>query len=158
MSALPFVLASICQVALLVFLFVAGVWAYRRFRLPSIPWLLSYLLLGTLLALPATHAAKHVVDDAAASGLGPVGARITLGEFVASVSATSSALAAAGQALVAWFILAELAFAYQKFAPRETLPGIVAVPRQHSAIVGIALLACAAAMPLFWFALLVART
>jgi hypothetical protein len=97
------------------------------------------------------------VDDAGASGLGPVGTRISIGEFLVSVSMTSSALAAVGQALVAWFILAELAFAYQRFAPTDALPAIVAVPRVHSYIVGCALLACAAAMPLFWLALWVAR-
>jgi hypothetical protein len=153
----PFVIAGSFHLALWVFLLVSGVWAYRRFRLPSIPWLLSYLLLGAVLALPTTHVAKRVVDHAAASGLGPVGSSMTIGEFLASISVTSSALAVVGQALVAWFILAELAFAYQRFAPTDALPAIVSVPRQHSRIVGFALLICAVAMPVFWFALLVAR-
>jgi hypothetical protein len=151
------VIAGIFHLALSVFLLVAGVWAYRRFRLPSIPWLLSYLLLCAVLAIPTPHIAKRVVDHAAASGLGPVGSSMTIGEFLVSVSVTASALAAVAQALVAWFILAELAFAYQRFGPREALPAIVAVPREHSRIVGVALLACAVAMPLFWLALLVAR-
>jgi hypothetical protein len=149
--------AGTFHLALLAFLLVAGVWAYRRFRLPSVPWLLGYLLLGAVLAWPTTQAAKQVVDGAAVSGLGPVGSTMTLGEFLASVSLTSSALAVVGQALVAWFILADLAFAYQRFAPTDPLPAIISVPRQHSYIVGFALLACAAAMPLFWLALLLAR-
>jgi hypothetical protein len=151
------VVAGTFHLALLMFFVVVGVWAYRRFRLPSIPWLLSYLLLGAVLALPTTHVARRVVDRAAASGLGPVGSRMSLGGFLASTSLTSSALAAVGQALVAWFILAELAFAYQRFAPTDALPAIVAVPRHHSYIVGFALLTCAVAMPVFWLALLVAR-
>ena len=52
----PFIIAGMFQVGLLVFLLVAGTWTYRRFRLPSIPWLLSYVLLGALLGLPAAHA------------------------------------------------------------------------------------------------------
>jgi hypothetical protein len=153
----PSVIAGIFHLSLLAFLVVAGVWIYRRFRLPSIPWLLSYLVIGAVLALPTTQIAKRVVDHAAASGLGPVGSSMTLGEFLVSVSVTASALAVVAQALVAWFILAELAFAYQRFAPSDALPAIVAVPREHSYIVGVALLACAVAMPLFWLALLVAR-
>lgn len=151
--------ASGLRLGLWVFLLVAGVWAYRRFHLPSIPWLLIYVVLGALVALPMADASKRVIDHAAASGLGPVGSSISLGEFVLSVSAISTALAAVGQALVAWFILSELAFAYHRLAPigTETLPGIVTAPRQHSYIVGFALLACASAMPLFWLALLVAR-
>jgi hypothetical protein len=154
-----FVVATVLRVGLPVFLLVAGVWAYRRFHLPSIPWLLSYVILGPLLALPMADASKRLVDHAAASGLGPIGSSISLGEFVAAVSVTSTALAAVGHALIAWFILSELAFAYHRFEPieTETLPGIVTVPRQHSYVVGFALLACAAAMPLFWLTLLVAR-
>jgi hypothetical protein len=153
----PFVIAGIFHLALLVFLLVAGVWVYRRFRLPSIPWLLGYLLVCAVLALPTTHVAKRVVDHARASGLGRVGSSMTVGEFLVSISATSSAFAVVAQALVAWFILAELAFAYQRLGPRDALPAIVSVPRQHSYIVGFALLTCAAAMPMFWLALLLAR-
>jgi len=175
----PFVIAGIFHLALLVFLLVAGVWAYRRFHLPSIPWLLTYLVLCAVLALPTTSIAKRVVDHALASGLGPVGSTMTVGEFLVSISAASSALAVLAQALVAWFILSELAFAYQRSAPTSALPdtgeirthdltlayqrsaptdvlaAIVAVPRQHSYIVGFTLLVCAVAMPLFWLALLV---
>jgi hypothetical protein len=98
-----------------------------------------------------------VIDGATASGLGPVGSTVSLGAFLALVSVTSSALTAVGQALVAWFILAELAFAYHRLASTETPPPIVFVPLEHSSIVGIALLTCAAVMPLFWLGLLIAR-
>jgi hypothetical protein len=152
-----FFIACVFHLTLLVLILVAGVWAYRQFRLPSIPWLLSYLILGAVLALPTTHVAKRVVDQTSASGLSPVGSSITLGDFLVSISVASSAFAAVGQALIAWFILAELAFAYQGFAPRDAIPAIVSVPRRHSYIVGFALLVCAVAIPAFWFALLAAR-
>jgi hypothetical protein len=152
-----FVVAGLFRIALLVSLLAAGVWAYRRFRLPSIPWVLAYFVLGAGLALPTTHMAKRVMDKASASGVGPVGSSMTVGEFLASISATSSAFAAAGQVLIAWFILAELAFAYSRSEPTHAVPAVVAAPRQHRYVVGVALVVCAVAMPAFWLALLVAR-
>ena len=73
------------------------------------------------------------------------------------MAVTTSALGAVARALIAWFILAEVAFAYSRSAPTLAFPGIVLAPRQHSYIVGVALLFCAVVMPVFWAVLLVAR-
>ena len=152
-----FVVGAVFRIALLVFLVAAGVWAYRRFRLPSSPWVLAYILLAAVLEVPTAHAARHVGERALASGLGPIGPSMTIGEFYASISATSAAFAAAAHALIAWFILAELTFAYSRSTPTHALPAIVAAPMQHRYVVGTVLLVCAVAMPAFWLTLLVAR-
>jgi hypothetical protein len=71
------------------------------------------------------------------------------------VAVTTSALGAVARALIAWFMLAEVAFAYSRSAPSLALRGIILAPRQNSYIVGVALLFCAVVM--LWVVLLVAR-
>ena len=149
--------ASLFQIAVLAVLVAAGAWAYRRLRLPSVPWLVAYFVVGALLSLPTSHAAKWVIDDMAASGRGPAGSAMTLGELVSTVAYSSMVLTAGAEALIVWLVLSELAFAYAKGAPAVSVPAIVSLPRRHSSAVGAALLACATAMPAFWLALLVAR-
>ena len=78
MTMLPLV-AGFFRFGLVILLLVAGVWAYRRLRLPSIPWLLSYILLGGLLGIPATLAARLVIDAATTSGLPPIVSAIRAG-------------------------------------------------------------------------------
>ncbi len=152
-----YVAASLAVAAFHVFLIVAGIWAYRRFRLPSLPWLLGYLLLSEVLALFTVHVAKRVIDKASASGITPLGSGFTLSAFLELVQAASSIFDTAGHALIAWFILGELAFAYSRSTPTEALPAIVTSPRRHSTALGIALLVCVVAMPAFWLALLASK-
>jgi hypothetical protein len=149
--------AGLAVAAFHVFLIVACIWAYRRFRLPSLPWLLGYLLLGEVVALFTVHVAKRVIDKASASGITPLGAGFTLSEFLKLIQAASSIFDTAGHALIAWFILSELAFAYSKTASTEALPAIITLPRRHSSALGTALLVCVVVMPVFWLALLASK-
>ena len=146
--------AGCVRIAVLLLLVAAGAWAYRRFRLPSVPWLLAYLLLDSVLAVPTEFVVRHLVDRPWAAG-GPVGSVMTLGEFLASVSYAEMILGTIARGLVVWFVLSEVAFAYSGSGP--AVPAIISLPRRHGPAVGVPLLACVAAVPAFWLALCVAR-
>jgi hypothetical protein len=147
------VIATVLRVVLGALVLITGIWAYRRFRLPSVPWLAAYLLLGILLALPMSHIAKHVLDHGLAAGATRDLFGFTVGEFLVAMSYLSSIFATLAQALIAWFVAAEFAHAYVGSTSIGALPVFLSIPRRHSYAVGLALLGCVVVVPILWLAL-----
>jgi hypothetical protein len=139
-----------------VLILVGCVWACRRFQLRSVPWILGFFILQQILPILTSHFGKQVIAQHSASGNEPFLLGMTFNDFAVTSIYASSIIAAIANLLIACLIISELVYAYSNAAaPQPAIPAFILMPVQHSYAVGIALLFCVLALPLFWFAVFI---
>ena len=131
------------QLVILLVLVAVGLWTYKRFHLQSAIWLVAYLLVPLVFALPTAHLAAATVD-------GMVIREIDYGSFVRFMGAATGALGSIAKLLIVWLLLGEIVTAYQKASPGISMPRIFLIPKGHPHLVGMALILCVTMMPIVW--------
>ncbi len=146
-------ISGLLQVALLAFFVAVGMWAYRQWRLPSVPWLLAYVFVVTISPWFLPYLVNHVIDQVFASEQNLISSGMTVGQSLSLISGVEACFTVMGKVLVVWFIVSELAYAYSLSTSTQKLPALATIPRRHSMAVGIGLIICVMARPMIWITL-----
>jgi hypothetical protein len=128
---------------------IAGIWAYRHLRLPSVPWLAAYLVLSSSVGLFVPYLTKGIIDGAFQDGIHFAAFGMTVQTFTALIIYAKSLMGTLCHALIAWFVMAEFAFLLSRSSLGEnlTIPKVMLVPRRHAAGLGTALLGSCLVLP-----------
>ncbi len=133
---------SVLQTSLLVGLMVLSLWIYRRLRLPSIPWLVAYAILtiatGAIpqwLYIGILSSSPIITTPSAVTSIG-LQPEVLLGIL--------GLLSTLSHAVVAWFLVAEFTYVLSNSSLLSdlTVSKTAILPREHSTVFGIILLAC----------------
>lgn len=144
-------LQAVVQIAFWGALLLFGVWAYRRLRLPSLPWLAAYVLLGFVISFFPPYFTRRIIEGHPGPGILLAALGVSPETFFSEIwPGVGGSIRTLSKAIVAWFLVAEFAFVLSRssFAESLTVPKMALVPRNHVTTFGIALLGSRLMFPL----------
>lgn len=131
-------------------LLVAAIYACRRLRLPTVPWVVGYYVLGFLLGIPMSWVVRDMLDSASLPTV-----HGNTGAFLQTMSYLSLFLETLGSCLVTLLLMSDFAFvlANSSFSENLAVPKFVANARNHAVVIGCILIISLLIMPIFWGAM-----
>jgi hypothetical protein len=124
-------------------LIVASIWAYRRLKLPMLPWLIAHWIIGAVLSWTAPFLMSDFINH------GAVPAGYTLGTFLRIWGPWSHWIGGLKHLLVIIMLMSEAAFVISRMIDeRPRGMGLLLAARQQATAFGIALVGLTLLNPL----------